>query len=47
MPPFFLLRVQKKDEDLDEENAEADEDDLEHVVDDLSDGEGDEEAGEY
>ena len=31
---------------MEDENADADEDDLEHVVDDLSDGEGDEEAGE-
>lgn len=44
----FGFGVQKKkgDDDDDVDDAEVDEDDLEHVVDDVSDGEGDEEAGE-
>ena len=42
----FAVQKKKGDDDDDVDDAEVDEDDLEHVVDDLSDGEGDEEAGE-
>ena len=44
----FGFSVKKKDKDGDEEdnaNLELDEDDLKHVVDDVSDDEGDEDAG--
>ncbi len=42
----FAVQKKKGDDDDDVDDAEVDEDDLEHVVDDVSDGEGDEEAGE-
>ena len=42
----FAVHKKKGDDDDDVDDAEVDEDDLEHVVDDVSDGEGDEEAGE-
>lgn len=43
----FTVAKKKVDEDDEEENADyVDEDDLKHVVDDISDDEGDEEAGE-
>lgn len=42
----FAVHKKKGDDDEDADDAEVDEDDLEHVVDDVSDGEGDEEAGE-
>jgi hypothetical protein len=43
----FLVRKTKKDDDEEENIADKlDEDDLEHIVDDVSDNEGDEEAGE-
>ena len=43
---FGFAVSKKKDDDDDDVDADVDEDDLDHVVDDLSDGEGDEEAGE-
>lgn len=42
----FGFSVSKKKDDEDEDDGDVDEDDLDHVVDDVSDGEGDEEAGE-
>ena len=42
----FGFAVNTKKDDDEDGDAEVDEDDLEHVVDELSDGEGDEEAGE-
>ncbi len=42
----FGFAVSKKKDDDDDDDGEVDQDDLDHVVDDLSDGEGDEEAGE-
>ena len=42
----FGFSVSKKKDDDDEDDGDVDEDDLDHVVDDVSDGEGDEEAGE-
>eukprot|EP00985_Skeletonema_marinoi_P020349 scaffold12075_cov131-Skeletonema_marinoi.AAC.5 len=42
----FAVHKKKGDDDDDVDDAEVDEDDLEHVVDDVSDGEGDEEAGD-
>lgn len=43
---FGFAVSKKKDDDDDDVDADVDEDDLDHVVDDLSDGEGDEEAGD-
>ncbi|KAL7434439.1 hypothetical protein ACHAXH_003831 [Discostella pseudostelligera] len=42
----FGFSVSKKKDDDDEDDGDVDQDDLDHVVDDVSDGEGDEEAGE-
>jgi len=43
----FTIKKKKQDDDEDDDNDdELDEDDLKHVVDDVSDNEGDEEAGE-
>jgi hypothetical protein len=41
----FGFAVPQKEADDDDPAADVDQDDLDHVVDDLSDGEGDEEAG--
>jgi len=41
----FAVQPKKGDDDDDDADADVDQDDLDHVVDDLSDGEGDEEAG--
>ncbi len=43
---FGFAVSKKKDDDDEDVDGDVDEDDLDHVVDDLSDGEGDEEAGE-
>ena len=43
---FGFAVSKKKDDDDDDVDGDVDEDDLDHVVDDLSDGEGDEEAGD-
>lgn len=42
----FGFSVSKKKDDDEEDDGDVDQDDLDHVVDDVSDGEGDEEAGE-
>lgn len=42
----FGFAVSKKKDDDDDDDGDVDQDDLDHVVDDVSDGEGDEEAGE-
>lgn len=41
----FAVQPKKGDNEDDDDDAEVDQDDLDHVVDDVSDGEGDEEAG--
>ncbi|KAL3774780.1 hypothetical protein ACHAW5_002181 [Stephanodiscus triporus] len=43
---FGFAVSKKKDDDDEDVDGDVDDDDLDHVVDDLSDGEGDEEAGE-
>jgi hypothetical protein len=42
----FSISKKKKDDEEDDQHFQLDEDDLKHVVDDVSDNEGDEEAGQ-